>query len=94
MFTERALRLHLLTWEECRVFTEPSSYETGSLSRRGPGNLQLGVSALPLLHLKKQPILSKQSFSATIKLRSSLTELANPYGWANPSLLEVDVPQV
>ena len=56
--------------------------------------MQLGVSAPPFLHLKKQPILSKQSFSATIKLRSSLTEPANPYGWANPSLLEIDVPQV
>ena len=53
--------------------------------------MQLGTFAFPSLHLKKQPILSKLSFSVTIKPRSSLTDPANPYDWAKLGLLEVDV---
>ena len=81
------LRLQLLMWEERCLLNK---LWNGVTFKEGPGNLQLGAFTFPFLHLKKQPVLSKLSFSVTIKPRSSLTHTANPYDWANLGLLEVD----
>lgn len=90
------LRWHLFAWEEYLMFTKQSSFEMGSLSRRGQVVCdQVCLLRLSFLHVKKQPQsnLSEQSFPETTEPRSSTDITCKSLCWGQPQSIRSWCPK-